>query len=185
MPASKETRSAAATTHGQSKSPEYAVWNSMRERCGNENHKSYQSYGGRGIRVCERWEQFENFIADIGPRPSRFHSIDRHPNNNGNYEPGNVRWATAREQTNNRRSCRMIVFNGKRQSVSDAARQAGLPYFTVSLRLRKGWSVEKTFGTPVRGKGANGTHPRAKRLDSPSPFEVEQEAVAKIMESMS
>jgi hypothetical protein len=82
---------------------EYSIWRQMRQRCSNSRNTSYKLYGGRGISVCARWDTFENFLADMGRRPSPQHSLDRFPNNDGNYEPGNVRWATAKQQANNRR----------------------------------------------------------------------------------
>lgn len=95
--------------HGMSRSPEYNCWVQMRERCGNPNHPWFKNWGGRGIKVCERWMKFESFIEDMGLRPSRFHSIDR-VNNDGDYEPGNCRWATRHEQNmNTRRSLKNRV----------------------------------------------------------------------------
>jgi hypothetical protein len=89
-------------THGLSKLPEYTIWKLMRGRCNNPNGLHFADYGGRGIKVCERWTNFENFYADMGSRPSKLHSIDR-INNNGCYEPSNCQWATQVQQTNNRR----------------------------------------------------------------------------------
>lgn len=102
-----ERSSEAATTHGEAnvtgKSPEYATWVQMKTRCGNPNYIEFHLYGGRGIKVCDRWaNSFEDFLSDMGRKPSAKHSIDR-INTNGDYEPGNCRWATAKQQAQNRR----------------------------------------------------------------------------------
>ena len=99
----KETTSAMATKHGEHGSPEYVNWRALRERCLNPKHKNYPEYGGRGIKVCERWlNSFENFLADMGRRPFPEATVDR-KENDGDYEPGNCRWATRLDQTKNRR----------------------------------------------------------------------------------
>jgi hypothetical protein len=90
-----------ATKHGLHRTAEYTAWQNMRARCLNENHKRFRDWGGRGISICERWNDPVKFIADMGARPSPEHSVDR-INNDGNYEPGNCRWATAMEQARNR-----------------------------------------------------------------------------------
>ena len=96
-------------THGLKHSAEYNAWGHMKSRCTNPNDSRYADYGGRGITVCMRWMKFENFIGDVGRRPTSQHSLDRFPNNDGNYEPGNVRWATRTQQTRNRRKFKMRV----------------------------------------------------------------------------
>jgi hypothetical protein len=89
--------------HGKCGTREYTSWEMMNARCNNPKATGYENYGGRGITVCERWRRFENFLADMGPRPAGT-TLDRWPNNDGNYEPGNCRWATRAQQLGNRRA---------------------------------------------------------------------------------
>lgn len=105
----REMNCAKFRVHGAAGTPEYRAWSGMKARCHNPNNPDYHRYGDRGIRVCDRWiESFERFLADMGPRPSSEHSLDRFPNNDGNYEPDNCRWATAQEQAFNRRPRRKV-----------------------------------------------------------------------------
>lgn len=137
-----------------SATPEYWSWASMRGRCLNPKNPAYRNYGGRGITICDRWQRFEHFLADMGPRPSRAHSIDR-IDNNGSYEPGNCRWATADVQSNNRRSNRRITINGETKGVSQWARHLGIGASTANMRLRRKGSLDLAEragrGTPKSG----------------------------------
>lgn len=140
-------------THKRTKTPEYQAWVSMLSRCYREGDISYPNYGGRGITVCERWEaSFENFLVDMSGRPSPEHSLDRYPNNDGNYEPGNVRWASQREQSQNRRTNVVLTFNRETHCVSERARITGIPKHALEQRVRRGWTTERALTQPLQEK---------------------------------
>jgi len=126
----------------------YRSWQSMRTRCLNPHSTQYPAYGGRGITICERWLVFENFLADMGERPSATHTLDRFPNKNGNYEPGNCRWATPKEQQNNTNKNRIIESQGQRRTMAEWSRSTGIAVSTLFNRLRRGWSDEATVTRP-------------------------------------
>ncbi len=131
--------------HGFSRSRSYVSYKSMIDRCFNQKISGFKDYGGRGITVCKRWlgvNGLSNFIYDMGERPSRM-SIDR-INNNGNYEPSNCRWATAKEQQMNRRNSKMITYKGETHSISDWAEKIGMNRNTLCRRLRE-WTIERAF----------------------------------------
>jgi hypothetical protein len=133
---------------------EYALWIQMKARCNNPRHLYYHNYGGRGIQVCERWRKsFKDFYADVGPRPSRKHTLDR-INNNGNYEPGNVRWATRTEQNRNRRDNRMMTLNGETYCMAEWAEKLGVDYAILHGRLYQGWSDERALTAPLRDQSS-------------------------------
>jgi hypothetical protein len=143
----RELSSKRLRTHGMHGSPTYRSWTAMKTRCTIQSHEAFERYGGRGIRVCERWlESFENFFADMGVRPQGT-ELDRHPNNDGNYEPGNVRWATRTEQARHRRSSNVVEFRGERKTVAEWYALLGLSVSVTQVyrRLQKGWPVERAF----------------------------------------
>ena len=125
-------------THGGASTSEYASWLSLKNRCRNSRDRNFKNYGGRGIKFCDRWLKFENFLADMGKKPSPKHSIDRYPNNDGNYEPGNCRWATAFEQACNTRRNLHIIVDGKRMSAMELAQLSGLSVITIRERIHSG-----------------------------------------------
>lgn len=134
---SAERRRAGRVRHGLTGAPEWATWKSMRERCVRPKAPAWEHYGGRGITVCERWlESFENFYADMGPRPDGM-TLDR-IDNNGNYDPGNCRWATMEEQQNNRRSNVLVTLDGETKTLKQWATHFGVPYPVVKDRRSKG-----------------------------------------------
>lgn len=138
------------TTHGKCKTREYEVWSGMRERCENPMDHKYPSYGARGIKVCERWKTFENFLSDMGPRPSAQHSIDR-KDNNGDYSAENCRWATRKEQARNRRDNHFLEFDGKRLTIAEWSELTGIRYDNIKNRINNlGWSVQKTLTTQTQ-----------------------------------
>ena len=116
--------------HGMSRTPEYWIWAGMRKRCFNPKYREYRLYGGKGVTIADRWLEFENFYADMGPRPSIEHSIDR-IDSAGNYEPSNCRWATDTEQTLNTSRVHKITYQGQQMSVRTFASVIGKNYQTV------------------------------------------------------
>jgi len=148
----KEQTSKAKQTHGQSKTPDYKIWKTMTQRCFNSKQAMYKHYGGKGILVCDKWLTFENFIADMGPRPSTKHSIERR-NNDGNYEPSNCYWTTSKEQANNRSTNCLVTYQGDTKTLTQWCEELNLPVARKAIwhRLVKlGWSPEKAFTEPSR-----------------------------------
>ena len=151
----RELASVRSTTHGRSRGPGrylYRIWGSMIQRCSNTNDKDYVLYGARGILVCERWRDFSLFAADVGERPSKNHSIDR-VNNSGNYEPGNVRWATDEEQAMNRRNTLSLTVDGTTMKMMEWAKLTGVSGAVIRSRIKAGWTEADAVYTPVRARG--------------------------------
>lgn len=147
----------ARMTHGyrrktRDQSGEYGIWIGAKARCFNPKEAMFHHYGGRGITMCERWLVFANFVEDMGLRPSSRHSIDR-IDNDGNYEPGNCRWATTKEQSNNRSNTIFLEHNGVRKSLDDWARETGIKPATLRGRFNAGWDHGAALTTPVRTIG--------------------------------
>ena len=143
--------------HGLSSTPEYRAWQTMRLRCLEPTNRAYPNYGGRGIRVCDRWlNSVEVFVADMGPKPSPAHELDRR-DNNGHYEPGNCRWVLRKVNDRNRRSNRLLEFGGEAAPIAEWCERLKLRRDTVWKRLAGGWSVEEALTIPVRAKAPKGS----------------------------
>jgi hypothetical protein len=132
-------------THGQAihgkRTPEWKAWQNAKERCRTPSHRQYGLYGARGIQVCEKWSaSFEAFFADMGKRPSKTHSLDR-IDVNGNYEPGNCRWATPKQQANNRRTNVRLLWNGAEMTLAEIARLEKIPYVQFCHRINNGFTI--------------------------------------------
>lgn len=137
------------TTHGQHKHRIHGIWRSMKERCQNPNHGAYARYGGRGIKVCKRWQKFEHFLADNEILFREGLSLDRR-NNNGNYSPRNCRWITKKEQSNNRHDNLFLEFNEERLTCAEWARRIDIKEVTLRKRIQAGWSSEKALTQKIR-----------------------------------
>lgn len=150
------------TKHGHATSaerptPTYRSWCSIKTRCLNPNTEGYAKYGARGIDICERWrDSFDNFLADMGPRPSLAHTVDRRKGNLG-YFPGNCRWATKREQAENRKTTVWLEHDGATKTLTQLAREAGMSAGTLHSRLEMGWTLEVAISTPVKSRLPRGT----------------------------
>lgn len=132
----REKRVESSTTHGLSNIPEYSIWQEMKDRCNNPKNRSYHNYGGRGIGYSKRWEKFENFYEDMGPRPNSKLSLERKNNNKG-YGRANCVWDTKKVQAGNTRSNRWIKYAGKKMILSDWATFFGVTVQTLWCNLRK------------------------------------------------
>jgi hypothetical protein len=135
----------------------YSAWKAMRKRCSNPNTPRYKHYGGRGIKVCQRWQTFENFFADMGQRPSPKHSLDR-IDVNGDYSPENCRWATVEQQANNKQNTMLIVAFGKSMAPTEWSSVYGIPSGTIIDRIRKGWEPEAAVKDAPYSKFPRGHH---------------------------
>lgn len=130
------------TTHGMTNDPRYGIWGHIKYRCTNPADSEYHAYGGRGIRVCDRWmNDFQAFVLDMGPRPTPQHSIER-IDNDGNYEPSNCRWATRLEQAANKRNTIRLTLNGETKRLVEWAAIYGLPHTVLATRIKNGWNAE-------------------------------------------
>lgn len=134
--------------HGYSKKPEFYIWRSMKARCLNPKQVSYPRYGGRNIKICDRWiKSFDNFINDMGERPSKNHILDR-IDFNGDYTKDNCRWVTQYISDRNRSSNKFFTYKGKTLIESDWSKKLGLQRGAIQKRLNKGWTLEAALSTP-------------------------------------
>lgn len=146
----KEIRRQGSTKHGMYGSTEYRAWNHMKDRCQNPSSRAFQYYGGRGITVCDKWRNsFQAFLDDVGFRPDPHFTLDR-INNQGNYEPGNVRWTDKKTQGRNRRTNRHLVYRGETKTVAEWIEHLSLDEELVRSRLKYGWSVDRIFSLPAK-----------------------------------
>lgn len=149
----------ANTVHGcaarGAKTPAYKSWKAMRDRCYRTSSDAFHNYGGRGIAICKRWEDFENFLSDMGERPEGL-TLERRDNNLG-YSPENCYWGTRRVQSLNRRTALMVTFNGETLNLSVWSERLGKQYDTLYMRLKHGWTVDRAFTAPIQKQ--NRSHP--------------------------
>lgn len=126
------------------------AWQSMKSRCLKPERKDYKDYGARGISICDRWMDFENFFADMGGPPTTRHSLERIDNSRG-YGPDNCKWATRKEQNRNKRSNRLLSYDGKTQCLSAWSDEYGIGTSTIMKRIKLGWTVDRALSQKVRG----------------------------------
>lgn len=147
----RERSSARERTHGMTSSPEFNTWKGIKQRCYNPNHTHYESYGGRGIAMCDAWRlSFDAFLADMGPRPQGT-TLDRIDNDRG-YEKDNCRWVSKKTQSRNVRTNTWIEYRGRRMTVVEASEEAVVDYNTLLWRIGQGWDIEKAMNQPSRNR---------------------------------
>lgn len=145
----KEVMSQIKKTHGLRHSPEWRIWSHMLDRCRNPKCEKYHCYGGRGIKVCERWHKFENFYTDMGSRPSPEYTLERKLNNS-NYCPENCCWATWKEQRRNKRTNHLLVYNGVTKPLVEWGEESIVGYKTFKNRIKDGWNIERALNEPLK-----------------------------------
>jgi hypothetical protein len=149
MSCSSKIKGTKHNTHGMTYTRVFKIWAGMVQRCTKPYHIAYKSYGAKGVKVCPEWENsFEVFLKDMGEPPTEDHQIDR-INNNGNYEPGNCRWASRKVQQNNRSNNVLITFKGETHSIAEWSKLVGIGETTLHWRMKAGWSHEKVLSTPT------------------------------------
>lgn len=135
--ANQGTHNQSGRKNGNKETAEYRIWSGIRKRCLNPRAQRYERYGGRGIKICQRWNNFANFFADMGPRPTQRHSIDR-INNDGDYCQENCRWSTPEEQANNRSRNIIVLVNGEKMTLHSASVVLGISYSSSYRRMKSG-----------------------------------------------
>jgi hypothetical protein len=141
-------RNRESATHGMTDSRTWRSWKGMRRRCNEPTNVAYHKYGGRGIGVCERWSSFALFLEDMGEAPAGM-TLDR-IDNDGDYSPENCRWATYREQANNRRDNAAVTYRGETHTYAEWSRRVGICRHTLRKRIHAGWTPERALTTPSR-----------------------------------
>jgi hypothetical protein len=150
-----ERISAGNTNHGHAAggttSLTYHSWRNMLMRCYTPTHSAYVTYGGAGVIVHQPWrDSFARFVADVGERPSRKHTLDRYPDKIGNYVPGNVRWATRSQQNNNRNNNHVLEIGGRSLTIAEWSADTGVAWHTIAQRLKRGWSPKRAISPVTR-----------------------------------
>lgn len=133
------------------RTPTYSSWSGMKTRCNNISGPKYNKWGGRGIRICNRWSKFENFLKDMGSPPTKSHSLDRINNNKG-YCKSNCRWATPKQQGRNKSNNRIFTFKRKTQCLSAWSEEYKIKSSIIADRLNRGWSTKEALTVPIKGK---------------------------------
>ena len=146
----RERTRAKATRHGGCGTPTYGIWRGMNNRCRNPRNSNYRYYGARGLTVCSEWAtSFETFLADVGPRPSPQHTLERVDGDRG-YSPDNVVWATPKERNRNCRGLHLIPYRGKTLCMAAWAEEIGISRSVLERRLARGWTIHRAFTQPVK-----------------------------------
>jgi hypothetical protein len=147
------------TTHGLTGSKEYNSWQAMKTRCLTNGHQTYESYGAKGISICERWvDSFESFLEDMGKAPSPLHTIDRFPDKKGNYEPGNCRWADKIEQANNTSKTIFLTCYGLTESLTYWSKRVRISKSGIKRRLDVGWTTLEALSIPLVSRSKRGVY---------------------------